>query len=135
MSLLLLFNPSPGVSPPSVTAVAYVLGGISIQPPHRFSEANDTLYAENRVLEGDINRDFFGENKRVWDLEYENLNPEDSAIIKALYYDYLDSGETKTWEVTGDNYFITETSVHIDLPDRTIHPAYITSFVIRLTEA
>lgn len=138
MSLLILFGPAgtPG-APSAGEAIAYILNGTTIQPPHAFSEENGTLLAENQVLEGDVNRDFYGLNKRRWILVYRNLNKLDYDLIKAVYDTYLSGKQTVTWEVTGDNYTVGATDVHIDLPKRDIMGGthYLSTFELTLTEA
>lgn len=101
----------------ALTVVAYILNGVTIRGPQRLTETNSTLYAQNRVLPGNVNRDFYGANKRVWILEYRN-NPTYYNVIKSIYDLYLSGGRTISWQVTGDNYSVSSTNVHVDLPER-----------------
>lgn len=76
------------------------------------------LYVQQRPLVGDVNRAFFGSNKRTWVLAYENLPVSEYEVLKAIHDAYLLNGSTVSWEVTGNNYSVSETTVHVDLPLR-----------------
>lgn len=138
MSLLLLFLDDSSEESVLETAIAFILDGITIRPPHSMIEMDKTQYSQNRVLEGDINRDYFGDGKRVWRLDYSNLNSSDYDILRDIYDDYLATGEVKTWEVTGDSYSVSPTEVHIDLPQRKFSEPglhFISDFSLTLVEA
>lgn len=118
--------------------MSYVLNGITIRAPHQLKEGNSTQVAVQRTLSGAISRDYFGSNKRVWILDYQNTNKTDHDIIKAIYDLYLSSGQTKSWQVTETNYTVSLTNVHIDLLEREFSVKgsdYISSFTLTLTEA
>lgn len=118
--------------------MAYVLDSTSIRAPHELSEKNDSQYAQNRTLDGQINRDYFGDNKRVWQLQYDTTNAADYAIIRAIYDSYLANAIAKTWQVTEANYTVSATTVHIDLIERGFSVKgedYLSSFDLILTEA
>lgn len=120
--------------PPPIT---FILGGNSIRRPHEMEDSHSTQYAENRVLDGDINRDFFGDDKRVWQLVYRNATPDEYQQIKAAYANYLATNDPATWEVTGVYYTVDETLVHIDLIDRGFTASgthYLSNFMLVLTE-
>lgn len=118
--------------------MSYVLDSTDIRAPHDFEEHNKTLYAQNRTLDGAVNRDYFGDNKRVWILEYENTKKADYDEIKTIYDSYLSTGTAKTWAVTETNYTVSSTTVHIDLQERGFSvrgTSYISDFTLVLTEA
>lgn len=117
-------------------SIAYILNGVTIRSPHKITESNSTQYAQNRVLEGDINRDFFGDNKRVWSLDYRNLNKADYDEIKTLYELYL-QGSSLSWSITGDNYAVAATNVHVELKQKQMDntgPHYLSNFRLILYE-
>lgn len=137
MSLLLLFGPEGEAAPVVSVDIAYILNGITIPMPHHISEENGTQYVQHRVIEGDINRDFFGNNKRVWTLQYRNSKKTNYDVIKSIYDHYLTSGQFATWEIQGDNYSVSETNVHIELPERhfsTAGRSYISDYELTLLE-
>lgn len=116
----------------------YILDGTNIRNPHQFDESNTTQVAQNRTLDGSINRDYFGSNKRVWVLDYQNTKKADYDTIKAIYDSYLDDAVAKTWEITEANYTITETTVHVDLKERGFSirgTDYLSNFALILTES
>jgi hypothetical protein len=118
--------------------MSYVLASTSIKPPKNINEANSTQFAVQRVLTGAIGRQYFGSNKRVWTLNYENTNKNDYDIIRAIYNDYLNTGNLKSWQVTETNYSISATYVHVDLTGRDFKVGgtdYISDFTLTLTEA
>lgn len=140
MSLLLLFTGDGGATPtpPTVTDITYVLNGIVIPPPQEMTETNSTLYAQIRVLQGDVSRKYYGDNKRMWILSYKNTKVATYDLIKELYDLYLNTNNLITWQITGDNYYVNESSVHIDIPRRTFSNSgetYISTFNLILTEA
>jgi len=116
----------------------YILDGTEIRAPHEFEERNSTMVAENRTLDGSISRDYMGDNKRVWRLEYRNTKKDDYDEINTIYQSYLSAGTAKTWAVTETNYTVSSTSVHVDLLDRGFSirgESYISDFDLILTEA
>lgn len=106
--------------------MSYLLDGSTIRAPYEFDETNSTQYAEHRVLSGNISRDYFGSNKRVWSLSFKNTKKADYDVIRAIYNSYLATGSAKTWEVTETNYDVDVTNVHIDL--------FVRSFSVRGTD-
>lgn len=117
--------------------MAYLLDGSTIRRPTSIREENSTQLAQHRTLDGSIKRDYFGDNKREWILEYENTNPTDYATIKTIYDSHLSTGAAKTWEITETNYDVNSTTVHIDLKVRDFQikgESYISSFTLILTE-
>lgn len=117
--------------------MSYVLSGSEIRSPHELSEGNNTMVAQNRTLDGTINRDYMGSNKRVWDLEYNNVMPSDYSVIKAIYDTYLSTNTPVTWEITETNYTVAQTTVHLNLDERGFRVRgndYISDFRLTLTE-
>lgn len=118
--------------------MSYLLDATTIRRPTSLSEENNTQYAQNRTLDGAKNRDYFGNNKRVWSLDFQNVKKSDYDTIKTIYDSYLSTGTAKTWEVTETNYTISSTSVHLDLQDRGFSVRgtdYLSDFTLTLTEA
>jgi len=118
--------------------VSYLLAGSTIKAPDSIKESNSTQVAQNRTLDGTVSRDYFGDNKRVWVLDYKNTNKTQYDIIKTIYNTYLSSATAQTWEVTETNYTISSTNVHIDLQERGFGVKgtdYISDFTLVLTEA
>lgn len=116
----------------------YLLDSTTIRRPHNMRVENSTQVAENRTLDGDVARDYFGKNKRIWTLTYENTKKSDYDTIKAIYDNHLSTGSTKTWEVTETNYSVSETNVHIDLQTREFRVSgseYLSDFTLILKEA
>lgn len=117
--------------------MSYVLDGSTIRAPHSIEEDNSTQVAQNRVLNGNVTRDYFGSNKRVWKLEYVNTKKADYDTIYTIYSSYLSSGAAKSWQVTETNYSVSSTTVHIDLLVRDFSVKgidYISDFTLVLTE-
>lgn len=115
----------------------YILDSTTIRSPHEISEGNNTQVSQNRTLDGKVNRDYFGNNKRVWQLEYRNVLPTEYNTIKTIYDSYLSTNTAKTWEITETNYTVSETNVHIDLQMREFRVRgedYISDFTLILTE-
>lgn len=118
--------------------MSYLLDATEIRAPHSFDEVNNTQHAQNRTLDGSISRDYFGDNKRVWVLDYKNTKKTDYDEIKTIYDSYLSTGTAKAWEVTETNYTISSTTVHVDLKERGFSvrgSSYISDFTLTLTEA
>lgn len=118
--------------------MSYVLNSVSIRAPHRMNVGNSTQFAQVRTLDGSINRDFFGSNKRVWKLEYNNTKKADFDTINAIYLAYLADNTAKTWEITETNYAVSETNVHIDIQERGFSYSgtdYLSDFTVTLIEA
>lgn len=118
--------------------MSFILDSVSIRRPMQMTETNDTMVAQNRTLDGTITRDYFGDNKRVWTLQYRNTTKTDFDTINTIYQSYLTLGTTKTWQVTETNYTIGSTSVHVDLKQRGFSVGgtdYISDFDLILTEA
>lgn len=118
--------------------MSYILAGSTIRAPHDFEEQNSTQVAQNRTLGGSITRDYFGSNKRVWVLSYENTKKTDFDIINTIYQSYLSTGSAQTWQVTETNYTISSTTVHVDLLVRGFSirgTDYLSDFTLTLVEA
>lgn len=118
--------------------MSFKLDSQTIRAPYEFSEGNSTQYAQTRTLDGSVNRDYFGSNKKVWTLSYKNTKKTDYDTIKAIYDSYLTTGNAKTWEVTETNYTVSATTVHVDLVERGFSirgEDYLSDFTLTLTEA
>ena len=118
--------------------MAYLLDSTTIRRPITISDTNSTQLAQNRTLDGSVTRDYFGSNKRVWVLEYENTTKTDFDAINTIYQSYLSTGTAKTWQVTETNYTVSSTTVHVDLRQRDFSVGgsdYISDFTLILTEA
>lgn len=118
--------------------MAYILNGTTIRSPSTFSEANSTQVAQNRTLAGTVTRDYFGSNKRVWTLEYNNVNPTDYNTIKTIYTNYLANATAVSFQSTETNYTVASTNVHVDLLNRGFSikgSDYLSDFTLTLSEA
>ena len=117
--------------------MAYLLSSTEIRKPVSMEESNSTQMAQNRTLDGSITRDYFGSNKKVWRLDYENTKKSDYDVINTIYQAYLSSGTPVTWQVTETNYTLSATNVHVDLERRSFSvggESYISDFTLILTE-
>lgn len=118
--------------------MSFVLDSTTLRAPHKLNELNSTQVAQNRALSGDITRDYFGSNKRIWKLEYNNTKKVDYDTIRTIYNAYLANANAVTWEVTEANYAVSETNVHVDLQERGFSYSgtdYLSDFTLILTEA
>lgn len=118
--------------------MAYLLAGSTIRNPISLEESNSTQVAENRTLSGAVTRDFFGSNKRVWTLNFENAKVADYTAIYNIYQTYLTTGTAQTFQVTETNYTIASVNVHIDLVTRGFSVRgsdYLSNFTLILKEA
>jgi hypothetical protein len=116
----------------------YSLGGSTIKAPYKMTETNVTQCAVQRVLSGNIGRDYFGSNKKVWKLYYKNTSKTHYDTINTIYQTYLSTGSTQAFISTETNYLVSSTKVHIDLADRDFDSSgdsYISGFTLILTEA
>ena len=118
--------------------MAYILSSTTIRNPKSLTESNSTQVAQNRTLSGAITRDYFGSNKRVWTLEFENAKKTDYDTINTIYTAYLSAGTGVSWEVTETNYTVASVTVHMDLVQRSFKVRgsdYISDFTLTLIEA
>lgn len=118
--------------------MSFVLNGTTIRTPSKMTVANNTQYAQQRTLSGNIGRDHFGSNKQVWKLSYRNIQPSEYAVISGIYSTYTTTSNPMTWAVTETNYTVSQTSVHVDLMERGFSVTgtdYISDFDLILTEA
>lgn len=118
--------------------MAYLLAGSTIRNPQSIDEENSTQIAQNRTLQGNVTRDLFGTNKRIWTLDYENTKKADFDTINTIYQSYLTTGTPQTFQVTETNYTVASTTVHVDLKLRSFRVGgtdYISNFSLILTEA
>lgn len=118
--------------------MSYLLDSTSIRSPLTMTEENSSQFSEQRTLDGSINRDYIGDNKRTWILQYTNVKKTDYDTINTIYQSYLSTGTTKTWEITETNYTVSEVNVHVDLVNRSFTVGgedYLSDFTLILTEA
>lgn len=118
--------------------MSFSLGGSTIRSPGSIRETNSTQFAQQRVLSGSVARDYFGSNKRVWELAYSNVLKTDYDTINSVYQTYLSTGNTVAFVSTETNYSISSTNVHVDLQQRDFSVGgsdYISDFILILTEA
>lgn len=118
--------------------MSYVLGGATIREPVNIEEENSTQFAQQRPLRGNVARDYFGLNKRVWTLDYTNTQKADYDTIKTVYDSYLATGTAQSFSSTETNYTIASTTVHVDLTRREFSVGgvdYLSDFTLVLTEA
>lgn len=117
--------------------MSYILAGQNIRRPKTLEEGNSTQYAQVRTIAGTNHRDFLGGNKRIWTLQYENVNISDYNTINAIYQNYLATKAAVTFQVSEVNYTVAQTNVHVDLTVRQFMmpgSSYISNFVLILTE-
>jgi len=118
--------------------MAYNLGGNAIKAPQSLEVSNNTQYAQQRTLQGAVGRDYFGSNKRVWKLSYQNIKKADYDTINTQYQLYLTNNSTQAFISTEANYLVSTTNVHINLDNRGFSVGgedYISSFTLILSEA
>lgn len=118
--------------------MSFILASTAIRAPMSINVSNSTQVAQQRTLGGSVARDYFGSNKRVWKLEFKNVNPTSYAVIDSIYQTYLSTAAAQTWEITEPNYTVSQTNVHVDLQTRgfTVRgSSYISDFTLILTEA
>jgi hypothetical protein len=118
--------------------MSYILNGSTIHRPKRMNVSNSTQFAANRTLNGTNTRDYFGSNKRVWTLEYENLNTTDFGVIDGLYQAFLSTRTVVPFQVSEGNYTVSSTNVQVDLLTRDFSvpgSSYISNCTLILTEA
>jgi hypothetical protein len=121
--------------------MSFLLNGSVIRKPNSMNESNSTQVAQNRTLGGNINRDYFGNNKRVFTLSYQNVNYTDWSTVNTLYQTYLTNKTTQNFQITDTNYNGAATAAlacHIDLLTRDFKipgSTYLTDFVLILTES
>lgn len=115
----------------------YTLNSIQIRRPSGISEGNSTMSVQIKTLDGQVNRDYFGSNKRVWSLSYNNITTTDYNVIKTIYDNFVDTEVPVPWVLNDANYNYSAT-VHIDIEDREFVVrglTYLTNFNLILTEA
>lgn len=117
--------------------MSFILDGTVIKNPNEIQENNSTQVAQVRTLSGTIARDYFGSNKRAWELKYTNAKKTDYDTIKTIYDSYLATNTAKSWQSTETNYPITSTTVHVDLQSKSfgvLGTDYLADFTLILTE-
>lgn len=120
--------------------MSWLLNSTSIRKPNSMNESNSTQVAQNRTLGGNINRDYFGNNKNVFTLVYNNVNATDWAVINTIYQAFLLDGTARSFQITDINYngaATTSRNCHLDLLTRDYNipgSTFLTDFVLVLTE-
>lgn len=115
----------------------YYLDGTQIRAPYSFEEVITNQYAQNKTLDGSVNRDYFGDLKRIWTLEFKTMKKADYIVLRTIYNDYLTNFTAKHWETTEDNYTITQTTVHLNMDSRSFSIRgyeYLSDVTLVLTE-
>lgn len=115
--------------------MSYLLGGTEIPRPQSMSVSRMSQYAQNKTLDGSVNRDYFGEDKLVFVLEYGNLLPADYTTLLGRYDEYIANG-LRFFDTTGEAV-VYGTLVHVDLVPReyTVKgSSYISDTTLVLTE-
>lgn len=118
--------------------MSYLLNSTSIRRPTRMREDNSTQFAANRTMGGNNTRDYFGTNKKIWTLEYDNLNATDYGIINTLYQLYLTNEAPLPWQITEGLYACGLTNVLVDFQSRQFGipgSSYLSNNTLILTEA
>lgn len=118
--------------------MAYTLNGTEIRRPNSMDEDNSTQVVQQRTLNGQVSRDYFGRNKRVWRLEFAVVTKADYDIINAIYTAYLSTGDPVEFISTEGSYPVAATDVHVDLLRRSFNrrgDGYLSDFTLILTEA
>lgn len=118
--------------------MAYFLNGTQIRSPLEIHETNSTQMAAQRTLDGSVSRDYFGSNKRIFELTYTNVKKAAYDTIKTIYDLHLSAGNTVTFESTEANYTIASIGVMVDLQERSFTVRgedYLSDFQLILTEA
>jgi len=120
--------------------MSWILGGTTIRKANAINEGNSTQMAQNRTLGGNINRDYFGNNKNIFTLTYENVNYTDWATINTIYQAFLNDKTARSFQITDTNYngaATTARSCHVDLLTRDFKipgSSFLSDFVLILTE-
>lgn len=118
--------------------MSYLLDSTTIRSPHNIEETTVDQYAQVKTLDGTVSRDYFGDTKRIWSLDYTNAQGTEYQTIKTIVDAYKSTGATKTFESTEANYTISSTLCHLDLTRRRFSVGgtdYISDFTLILTEA
>lgn len=120
--------------------MSFVLDGTTIRKPTNMTEDNSTQVAENRTLGGNVNRDYFGNNKNIFTLHYDNVNYTDWSAINTIYQSFLTTKTAKTFIINDSGYngaAVTTRNCHVDLLTRDFKipgSTYLSDFVLILTE-
>lgn len=118
--------------------MSYSLNSTTIRRPTRMREDNSTQYAANRTLGGSNTRDYFGNNKRVWTLEFDNLNATDYTTINTLYQAFLTTKAVVPFQISEGNYALGPVNVQVDFLTRSFNipgSSYLSDCTLILTEA
>lgn len=116
----------------------YSIGGQKIKAPQQMKEGRVEQYAQQKALDGSVNRDYFSSRegtKRIWTLTYYNILPAAYNVIDAVYTIYKLTDTTQAFVVSDLSI---STDVHMDLVDRDFSVSgndYLSSFTLVLTEA
>lgn len=116
--------------------MAYLLGGVAIKRPTSMNWTRTSQYAQNKTLDGSVTRDYFGDDKNIWVLQYRNVSNSDYSAILARYDDYIANG-VRYFDSTGEAISI-GTLVHVSVDTRSFNVGgtdYLGDFSLILTEA
>lgn len=115
--------------------MSYLLGGTEIRRPTSMSVSRSSQYAQHRTLDGSISRDHFGDDKLIFELEYENIKPSEYTTLLTVYDDYVTNG-LRFFDTTGETV-VYGTLVHVEIIPREFNirgTSYISSTTLVLTE-
>lgn len=118
--------------------MAYLLDSTTIRRPMNVEETTVDQFAQQKTLSGAVARDYFGDTKRIWALDYANTQDGEYQTIKTIVDAYKSTNTTKSFEITETNYTIASTLCHLDLTRRRFSVGgtdYISDFTLIITEA
>ena len=101
------------------------------------STARGKQYSEIQALTGTVSRDYFGNEKKVYILEYKDCSAEDYTTIETQYNAYLTSNSVVAFVCTDTNNTISA-DVHVDLKPQKYRQggeSYPSDFELILKEA
>ena len=115
----------------------YTLNAATIRRPNEMNEERVDQCAEHRMLDNSVTRDYMGDHKRIWKLNYKDVPVSDFNTINIEYTSYIANGTPVTFACTDTNYSVSG-SVHVSLEERGFSvkgESYLCSFDLILTEA
>lgn len=117
--------------------MSYLLDGSTIKSPNNIEELTQDLFVQQTALNNTRSRDYMGDTKRTWALDYVNTKKADYDTMKTIWDSYKATAAGKSFQSTETNYTIAATTVHIDLTRRRFSVGgsdYISDFTLILTE-
>lgn len=118
--------------------MSYILDGTTIRTPMNIEEQTVDQFAQQKPLSGNVARDYFGDTKRIWALDFTNTQGSEYQTIKTIVDAYKSTNTLKSFESTETNYTIASTLCHLDLTRRSFSVGgtdYISDFTLVITEA